>query len=198
MSAAAMMAMTAHAHAAPQSTERPLRRKDRLLTEEEAIFVVKHTPHAVLGTVDASGTPYAVPITTVYSDDDKAIYFHTAAVETGRRYQNLMQNPKVSLCFVGRADVASDELPDEFSVNYASAIVAGRAVLIKDEAEKKRIALMIAGRHVPQAGREAMEKYYAAGNKGIIVWKIEIDSISGKARNKQGYFNKVKSGDRGY
>lgn len=182
---------SAHAADAAQSTQRPMRRKDRELTKEEAIEIIKHTEHAVLATVDKSGQPYAVCVTPVYLDGN--VYFHSAAAPNGRKYTNMMQNPKVSLCFVGRAETASDELPGEFSVNFASAVVEGTAELIKDEAEKKRIATAIAMRHVPQAGKDGIEKYYAAGNKGIVVWKVTVKSITGKARNKQGYFNRIKA-----
>ena len=59
---------------AAQSTDREVRRKDYLLTEQEACYVIEHTNNAVLGTADASGTPYAVPITPLLLDGK--IYFH--------------------------------------------------------------------------------------------------------------------------
>lgn len=86
---------------------------------------------------------------------------------------------------------AADELPKDFSVNYASAIVEGRISLVTDEGEKKRVAKAFCLRHVPQAGEEAIDKYYAAGGKYVVFWKVTIDSLSGKARNKQGYFNRI-------
>ncbi len=175
-----------------QSTERPLRRLDRLLTEEEALEVVRHTDHAVLGTVDAAGFPYAVPISPVWVDG--ALYFHCSKSERGRRTANLRQNPRVSVCFVGRAETAVDELPDNFSVNYASAIVAGRAELVTGEAERRKIALALGLRHGPVAGARAVEAYYEAFGQGIAIWKITVDSVSGKARSKQGYFNKLLQG----
>lgn len=174
-----------------QSTARPMRRKDRELTKEETIEIIKNTPHCLIATVDKSGTPYVTPITAVYFEG--AVYFHSAADPNGRRYQNVLQNPKVSMAWVGRGETASDELPGEFSVNYASAIVEGEISRIKDEAEKKRIAAAFAQRHVPQAGKEGFEKYYAAMSKGIVFWKVKILSMSGKARNKQGYFNRIKA-----
>lgn len=180
-------------HAAEaQSTDRPIRRKDRALTTEEAYEVIKHTPHAVLCTTDASGQPYGVPISPVLVGD--YLVFHGAADPKGRKWENMRQNPKVSVTFVGRGETASDELPGEFSVNYASAILTGKAMPVTDEAEKKKLATAIAMRHVPQAGAEGIEKYYQAGNKGIQVWKIKIEKVTGKARNKQGYFNKIKAG----
>lgn len=177
-------------HAAESGAPHPMRRKDRELTKEEAIEIIKHTPHAVMATVGADGMPYAAPISPVYFEDN--IYFHTAAAE-GLRFKNLQHNPKASICFVGRAETAADELPGEFSVNYASAIVFGTMSRITDEKEKRRIATAIAERQVPQAGAEAIKKYYDAGNKGIWVWKMTVTGITGKARNKQGYFNRIKA-----
>lgn len=116
--------------------------------------------------------------------------FHEAADPKGRKWENMRQNPKVSVTFVGKEETASEELPGESSVNYASAILTGKAISVTDEAEKKKLAM----RHVPQAGAEGIEKYSQAGNKGIQVWKIKIEKVTGKARNKQGYFNKSKAG----
>ncbi len=175
-----------------QSTERPMRRKDRELTKKEALEVIKNTPHCVIATVDASGTPYATPITAALIDG--AVYFHSSSNVNGRRCQNVQQNNKVSLVWVGRAETAADELPHDFSVNYASAIVSGRISAVVDEDEKRRVATAFCLRHVPQAGLEAIEDYYAKGNRFITFWKVTIESVSGKARNKQGYFNRVQAG----
>lgn len=173
----------------PQSTQRAMRRKDRELSREETLTVIRHTPHCVIATVDESGTPYATPITAVLFEG--AVYFHSSSDVTGRRYQNALQNDKVSIVWIGRGETAADELPKDFSVNYASAIVEGRISLVTDEGEKKRVAKAFCLRHVPQAGEEAIDKYYAAGGKYVVFWKVTIVSLSGKARNKQGYFNRI-------
>ena len=122
----------------PQSTQRAMRRKDRELSREETLTVIRHTPHCVIATVDESGTPYATPITAVLFEG--AVYFHSSSDVTGRRYQNALQNDKVSIVWIGRGETAADELPKDFSVNYASAIVEGRISLVTDEGEKKRVA----------------------------------------------------------
>lgn len=44
---------------------RPMRRKERELTVDQAWEVVEGTDHAVLATVDDEGNPYGVPITPV-------------------------------------------------------------------------------------------------------------------------------------
>ncbi len=174
---------------ASESTARQMRRKDRELSEDEAFDIVENTPHAVIATTDASGTPYAVQITPVLSGD--VIYFHTSADPNGRRTQNLLQNPKVSLCYTGYSSIAHEDVPRNFSVNYASAVVAGHASLVTDEDERKRAAFAIMQHHTPEASPEDMEKYYVMMNQGIAIWKVSIDAISGKARNKQKFFSKI-------
>lgn len=172
-----------------ESTSRPMRRKDRELTAEEAWEIVRHTDHAVLACCDSSGTPYAVPVTPVCFEG--AIYFHGTVDPEGRRNVNLTQNPRVSLCFIGRGETAADEIPASFTVNYASAIVEGTASQITDPAEKCRILKAIAGRHVPEAGPEAIRMHATQGEAAVSIWKIAVDSITGKARNKLGYFNRI-------
>ena len=88
----------------PQSTQRPMRRKDRELSREETLTVIRHTPHCVIATVDESGTPYATPITAVLFEG--AVYFHSSSDVNGRRYQNALQNDKVSIVWIGRGETA--------------------------------------------------------------------------------------------
>lgn len=59
----------------PETTAgRPVRRRNRALSQEEALEIVCTTDHAVLSTVDAVGVPYGVPISPVYVDG--LLYIH--------------------------------------------------------------------------------------------------------------------------
>lgn len=79
------------------TAERPLRRRDRQLTEDEALQIVRHAPHAVLSTADAAGVPYGVPVNAVYAEGN--VYWHGTFMKS-RKGDNIDANPKVSLCFV--------------------------------------------------------------------------------------------------
>lgn len=83
LAAAALMPIAGRAASAaePASAGHPMRRKDRQLSDEETLKVIKHTHHAVLATVGPDGTPYAVPVTPLYLNN--AIYFHTASDPKG-------------------------------------------------------------------------------------------------------------------
>lgn len=179
-----------------ESTDRPMRRKDRQLSLEEAYTIIRNTAHAVIATADGNAIPYAFPIS--FTLHGNYIVFHGAADPNGRKWINLNQNPRVSITFVGSDATALDELPGNFSINYASAIVDGTAFEVTDEMEKKELSRSLAEKYVAQAGEEAFERYYNAGKNFIRVWKIRIDKITGKARNKHKYFDDlppVEAGD---
>src|SRR5512141_2211937 len=99
--------------------QRPIRRNDRALANEQAIEILQKGEYGVLSTVSPDGQPYGVPVSFVYTNH--ALYFH-CAVE-GHKLDNLASNPRVSFCVVGATEV----LPDKFATRYESAIVFGKA-----------------------------------------------------------------------
>ena len=156
----------------------PVRRQNRALTRDQALNVVRKTSHATVGTADAEGNPYVCPVTPVLVGEDK-LYFHCAAAPGGRRSTNLAMNPRVSVCFI-----ASDEtLPAQFSVNYASAIVTGRASLVTDEAERDAAMAALLARHAPGNAPEHNREYLDAAFRFVAMWRIDIESVTGKARD---------------
>lgn len=183
---AAAASLVTSVNAAPQSTERELRRSDRKLSEQECLYLIEHTSHAVLSTTDNSGTPYGVPITPILLNGK--LYFHCSKMG-GRKVDNLRQNKKVSLCFIGKDDISQPE----FAVNFASVIVAGTAKEITGSEEIKRIQLEICKRHTPEAGAKAAAKYFEKSGGGITIWEVTPTKISGKARNKHLYFGSANA-----
>ncbi len=73
-----------------------IRRKDRKISTDEAIDLLKKCEYGVLSTVDSDGQPYGIPLSYVYKDD--CIYFHCARV--GYKLENIKDNPRVSFCVV--------------------------------------------------------------------------------------------------
>jgi uncharacterized protein len=64
---------------------RELRRKDRAITNDEAIAILRKTEYGVLSTITPDGKPYGVPLNFCYLDN--SIYFH-CAIE-GRKIDNI-------------------------------------------------------------------------------------------------------------
>lgn len=180
--AAAVSVPAARAAAPAESTERALRRKDYELTEAEARYVIEHTDHAVLGTADASGTPYAVPVTPFLFGGQ--IYFHGTKNELSRKRVNIQQNSQVSLAWIGTSPIKEDE----YTVKYVSAVVAGRARIVSDPTEKQRIFEAFVNRFVPSRPLDEAKKVIAESIADADVFEVTIEKISGKAKTRHPFF----------
>lgn len=148
---------------APKSSERPMRRKDRELSRTDALRIIRAAEHAVISTADSTGVPYGVPVTPALEGETK-LYFHSSRA-VSRRADNMLDNPSVSVLFTAHAQT----VPEEFSVNYATAIVAGRAALVL-------------ARHAPDVEPETIAKRLDEGLRTVSVWRVDIERVSGKSR----------------
>ena len=151
-----------------------LRRKDRVITEEEAMALLSRAEYGVLSTVSENGKPYGVPLN--FCIIDHCIYFH-CAVE-GRKIDNIKQNKSVSFCTVGNTEI----LPDQFGTKYESAIVSGEVEEVFDD--DKQIALEgLLHKYSPDFIDKGL-KYIEVLREKTRVFKITINSLSGKARKQ--------------
>jgi nitroimidazol reductase NimA-like FMN-containing flavoprotein (pyridoxamine 5'-phosphate oxidase superfamily) len=149
-----------------------MRRDDRALSDEQAAEILRKGEYGILSTVSTDGQPYGVPVSFVY--DDNALYFH-CAVE-GHKLENLTSNPRVSFCVVGATEI----LPDKFATRYESAIVFGKASELSGD--EKHAGLTQILKKYSADFLEKGEKYIHSDIEKTRVFKIEIESLSGKAR----------------
>ena len=124
-----------------------MRRKERQRDESFAWDVLKKAPFVTVSMIGEDGAPYSVPVNAVVDDVYRVLYFHCA--KSGRKLDALRANPAVSVCAVSRAAV----IPGDFTTDYASAILRGRAEIVEDEGERE-------GNFA--AGRGAGPEVYAA------------------------------------
>jgi uncharacterized protein len=151
---------------------RMVRRKDRQIDAETATELLARGEYGYLATVGSDGQPYGVPLNYVFKD--QCLYFHFAL--EGHKLDNIMANPKVSFCVVGRTKV----LPDKFSTEYESAMAFGTASLVEGE-EKYNALLGLIEKYSPgfmEEGRKTISKY----NDKTRIIKMNIARITGKAR----------------
>ncbi len=142
------------------------------MTEPEARDLLERGEYGVLSTRGPDGAPYGIPLN--YCVIDGAVYLH-GAVE-GRRLESLAADNRVSFCVVGTTEV----LPDRFSTRYESVIVTGMATEAHDE--EKQLALEgFLAKYSPGYRSEGL-KYIGAQGGRTRVFRIDIDSVCGKAR----------------
>ena len=149
-----------------------MRRKEKMITQDEVIEVLDKAEYGVLSTVSADGVPYGVPVNFVYYEG--AIYFHCAL--TGHRLQNINANSNVSFTVVDSVEL----MPEKFNTKYRSVIAFGNASLIDDEEEKKKVLLEIVKKLSPDF-IEGGIKYIDSSVKDAKVVKITVSEMTGKA-----------------
>lgn len=151
-----------------------MRRKDRAVTEKEAIEILIKGEHGILSMCTPENEGYGIPLNYVL--DNHQIYFHSAAA--GSKLDYLRTNNKVSFCVVGNTTV----IPSDFGTLYESAIVSGTTSEV-DGNEKRDALIKIIEKYSTdfiQEGNEYIDKLYDR----VCVIKLSIQSITGKAKRQ--------------
>jgi len=151
-----------------------LRRKDRAITQEEAIVLLNKAEYGVLSTVTENGKPYGVPLN--FCIIDNCIYFH-CAIE-GQKIDNIKKNKSVSFCVVGNTEI----LPAKFGTKYESVIVSGEVEEVFDI--NKQIALEGLLQKYSSEFFDNGIKYIEGLREKTRVFKITINNLTGKARKQ--------------
>lgn len=150
-----------------------VRRKDRLLDEPQAIELLRTSEYGVLSMAD-DGQPYAIPLNYVW-DGASSLYAHCAP--EGRKLRVLEQNGKVSFCIVGGVHL----LPSQFTTEYESLVLEGRASVVSDEEEKRRALRLLIEKLAPSE-LAVGDKYIEKSFHRTAVLRIDIRTWSGKRK----------------
>ena len=151
-----------------------MRRKDRAISEAEAMDLLSKAEYGILSTVSEGGQPYGVPLYFCIVED--YLYFHHAI--EGRLIENIENNSSASFCIVGDTEV----MPEKFGILYESVILSGNVEEVF-EAQKQAGLEGLVAKYSPdfmEQGREYIEKLWEKTR----VFRIIITDISGKARRK--------------
>ena len=160
-----------------QASHHPMRRTDRELSREDALRVVRASSYAILSFINPdTGAPQGVPVSATLAENG-LIYWHSNN-ESSLTADGLRKCSAACLTFVAYAE----DRPDLYSVDYASAVVAGCVRLVTDEAERKAALFAVCDRHVGQEHRAATEEYFAHGAGKANVWCLEPEHVTGKSR----------------
>ena len=155
-----------------------MRRKDREITDinaiEEILLQCK-TCHVAM--VD-DGLPYVVPLSYGYrfiGDSILELYLHSAS--EGRKLDILKQNNKVCFEMSFEGEPIQSEMPCNSGYYFSSIIGFGEVVFIENTDEKCE-ALSILFRH--QTNREV--EFTDEEAQSVCVFKIVSDSFNGKKK----------------
>ena len=105
---------------------RPLIRKQKELTPEECLELLRREKRGVLSVLGDGGYPYGTPMNHYYNDEDGRIYFHCGRV--GHRLDALRSNDKACFtCIDG-----GEPIPGSWALQFRSVIVFGRVEIVDD------------------------------------------------------------------
>lgn len=108
---------------------RELVRKNKKLSIEECIYILKTEKRGVLSVHGDNDYPYGMPMNHWYNEEDGKIYFHCG--EMGHRLDALKKDNKVSFCVYDEGY----RNPGEWPLHVKSVIVFGRIEIV-DEMER--------------------------------------------------------------
>ena len=150
-----------------------VRRKDREIVRDEAYNLLKNTEYAVLATINKDNTPYCIPFSPVVEGD--FIYFHGAP--EGQKLENIKNNPNVCVTCIGKTKL----IPEHFTTEYESAVAYGVCEIVEDR-EEKIFALRKICEKFAESNLENFDKAIKASLHRTAIFKIEIKSLTGKAK----------------
>ena len=104
-----------------------MRRLKSAMTKEDTIKLLEHCEEGVIGTIGTNGYPHTVPVNYVLYNNK--IYLHGA--KEGFKSRNIEANPKVSFTVFDNVSI----IEEEFTTNYQSAIIYGKAKIIPGDKE---------------------------------------------------------------
>ena len=154
---------------------REMRRKDRQLSEEEAVRLLETCRFGVLCTVCADGTPYGIPMNHVL--DGRTLYMHCASVG-GLKLENIARSPRACFTVVGgadlREDVAKEGAGEDSRPRRRSAVAFGSVCILTGETEKLR------GLDMLRRGRPHRFPADAGTLQKVHVLRFDIEQLTGK------------------
>lgn len=161
----------------PTPINQPLR-KDRAKDDAWIRAYLQRVPFGMLAT-EYQGQPFLKPTTFVYDEAEHAIYIHGAMV--GRMRTNIELNPRVSFCIAEMGRLLPADTAMEVGVEYASAVVFGKAEVITDAEQAQHGLQLLLDRYFPHLKPGTDYREIVPEELNITsVYRIQISSWSGK------------------
>jgi hypothetical protein len=156
------------------------RRSDRALADEHIQALLQRLPIGFTAFVDGD-QPYLNSNLFYYDAAARRVYFHTAA--SGRTRSLIETHPRVCFSCVEMGRLLPADTALEFSTEYASVMVFGRARLVDDPDEQRRGLQGLLDKYFPD--RQPGLDYRPITDEELertSVYAIEIEAWSGKQK----------------
>lgn len=151
---------------------RELLRKNKELSTEECIDVLKNETRGVLSVLGDGDYPYGMPMNHWYNEEDGCVYFHSGNV--GHRLDALRKYDKVSFCTYD----SGYRNPGEWALNVKSVIVFGRMEIIDDMEQIIDITTKLS--HKFTQDEEYIQKEIRESGPRTLLLKLKPEHICGK------------------
>ena len=155
---------------------RELTRKNKEISREECIEILKNERRGVLSVCGDNGYPYGLPINHYYCEEDGKLYFHSG--KFGHKIDSIKNNDKVSFCVYD----SGYRLEGEWALNIKSVIVFGRAHIITDYDKAidmtRRLSLLFTD------DIDYIESEIEKFGKGVLCFELIPEHICGKLVNE--------------
>jgi len=151
---------------------RPLRRKKRAITDEEARELLATCKRGVFAVNGDDGYPYAIPVNYFFDAEHDKIYFHGA--KAGHKVDALKRDDKV--CFTVYGNEAFEE--GDWAPYLHSVIVFGRCKLVADAGQTEDRVRELALKYYPT--KEEAEAEIVKGIHAVQLYEITIEHMTGK------------------
>ncbi len=106
---------------------RELVRKNKKLSYEECVKLLKNEMRGVLSVQGDNGYPYGMPMNHFYDEESGKIYFHCG--KTGHRLDSLRRDKKGSFCIYDKGFSTEGE----WALNIKSVVVFGNIEIIEEK-----------------------------------------------------------------
>ena len=152
-----------------------MKRKDKEIVDEKVMVPIIKKTIICRVAMCWQDEPYLIPMNFGYQD--KYIYLHSAG--EGRKLDILRNNGKVCIEFDIDVELVKSKEPCKTSMKYKSVLIFGKAVILKDIAEKKR-ALDIIMHHYYYHNSPSVFHYPEDALEKLIIIKVKIEKMTGK------------------
>lgn len=156
---------------------RPMRRKDRAVSEAEALEYLKTAEYGVLSTVGPDGEPYGVPLTYALEEGGKGLVFHCS--REGYKLECFAVNPRAHFVAVQDTKVLSGS----YSIQFKSVMAEGTLEEVVDRDEKIACVTTVALKY----GNPDAEAYARQAVDRLKIFRLRIEAVSGKHLVKSGF-----------